>query len=104
MNDAELIEAFHALWDGFPGMARLINDKHTVLASNPAAESKGFAAGANCAKVGDPAIHRGCKLNAMLRSGKAQTDVVLEDRVRGWMPVAGREDICVHFALPIPNA
>lgn len=104
MNDAELIEAFHLLWDNFPGMARLINDKHVVLASNPIAESKGFVTGANCAKVGDPAIHRGCKHSAMFRCKTAQTDIVLGDRIRGWVPVTGREDVCVHFALPIPKA
>lgn len=103
MNDAELIDAFHALWDSFPGMARLINDKHMVLASNPVAESKGFVAGANCAKVGDPVIHRGCKHAAMFRNGTAQADVVLEDRTRGWVPIADRKDVCVHFALPIPK-
>lgn len=34
----------------------------------------------------------------------AQTDIVLGDRIRGWVPVTGREDVCVHFALPIPKA
>ena len=104
MNGTELIDAFHALWDNFPGMARLIDDKHTVLAANPVAESKGFVPGASCVKVGDPAIHRGCKHGAMFRSGEAQTDIVLEDRIRGWVPVAGYENVCVHFALPIPEA
>lgn len=104
MDEAELIDAFHMLWDNFPGMVRLIDDKHRVLASNPIAESKGFVLGVNCAKVGDPAIHRGCKHGAMFRTGTAQTDIVLEDRIRGWVPVEGREDVCVHFALPIPEA
>lgn len=103
MNDAELIEAFHALWDNFPGMARLIDRNHTVLAANPAAEAKGFVPDALCAAVGDPAIHRQCKHGKMFREGAAQTDAVLEDRIRGWMPVAGREDVCVHFALPLPE-
>lgn len=34
----------------------------------------------------------------------AQTDIVLGNRIRGWVPVTGREDVCVHFALPIPKA
>lgn len=104
MNDMELIDAFHALWDNFPGMVRLIDDKHTVLAANPVAEGKGFVPGASCIKVGDPDIHRDCKHGAMFRSGTVQTDIVLEDRIRGWVPVAGYENVCVHFAPPIPEA
>lgn len=103
MNDEELIAAFHALWDNFPGMARLIDNHHTVLAANPLAAEKGFTPGINCATVGDRTIHRQCKHGAMFREEKAQTDNVLKDRIRGWMPVSGREDICIHFALPIPE-
>lgn len=100
--DEKLIEEFHAMWDNFPGLARLIDAHHTVLAANPRAEAAGFAPGCTCAKVGDPAIHRKCKLHTMFQTGEAQTDNVLPDRVRGWMPVAGRDDVCVHFAVPIP--
>ena len=103
MEDEEAIESFHLMWDTFPGLARLIDAKHTVLAVNPVAESKGFAPGCTCAKVGDPAIHKGCKLAVMFKSGEAITDNVLPDRIRGWMPVPGREDLCVHFAVMLPE-
>ena len=103
MTDEELIAQFHTMWDGFPGLARLIDHNHRVMAANPIAQEKGFVEGATCAKVGDPAIHRGCKLARLIKDGQAVTDRVIPDRVRGWMPVAGRPDVCVHFAVLIPE-
>ena len=103
MTDEELIAQFHTMWDGFPGLARLIDANHNVLAANPVANEKGFVAGAMCAKVGNPEIHRKCKLAKFFKEGQPVTDHVLEDRVRGWMPVIGRDDVCVHFAVMIPE-
>ena len=103
ITDEELVEMFRIMWDEFPGMARLIDDKHVVLAANPFAEERGFVPGAVCVKLGDPAIHRGCKHRKMFETGKAQYDHVMDDRVRGWMPVVGRPDVCVHFAVMIPE-
>ena len=100
---AEVIGMFHRMWDGFPGLARLIDRNHHVIAANPVALEKGFAPGCVCAKVGAPEIHRGCKLSEMFRTGEARTDRVIPDRVRGWMPVEGYPDLCVHFAVMIPG-
>ena len=75
----------------------------SVLAANPVANEKGFVAGAMCAKVGNPEIHRKCKLAKFFKEGQPVTDHVLEDRVRGWMPAIGRDDVCVHFAVMIPE-
>ena len=103
MEDEKIIESFHLMWDTFPGLARLIDANHTVIASNPIAQSKGFVQGSTCAKVGDPASHRVCKLAKALQSGEAVTDNELSDRIRGWMPVPGHEDLCVHFAILLPT-
>ena len=103
MTDEKLIEAFHIMWDEFPGMARLIDDHHVVVAANPFAEERGFVPGAICVKMGDPAIHRGCKHAKMFETGSAQYDNVMPDRVRGWMPVKGHSNLCVHFAISIPE-
>lgn len=103
MTDQELISQFHAMWDGFPGLARLIDEHHKVLAANPVAEDRGFVEGAVCTKVGSPEIHRACKLSHLFKDGEAVTDHEIEDRIRGWMPVAGRPDVCIHFAVIIPE-
>ncbi len=103
MANEELVSAFHTMWDEFPGMARLIDKDHVVVAANPLAEKRRFVPGAVCAKIGDPAIHKGCKHRKMFETGHAQHDNVMPDRVRGWMPVKGYPDLCVHFAIPIPK-
>ena len=103
MADEELVAQFHAMWDGFPGLARLIDARHNVLAANPSACERGFVEGAVCARVGGPDLHRKCKLNRFFQDGQPVTDHVLDDRVRGWMPVAGRDDLCLHFAVIIPE-
>lgn len=103
MTDDELVTQFHEMWDGFPGLARLIDSHHAVIASNPAAQERGFVEGATCAKIGDPELHRECKLATFFKSGEAITDHVIDDRVRGWMPVEGRPDVCIHFAVMIPQ-
>ena len=96
-----LIASFHRTWDAFPGIARLIDRQHRILASNPMAEKAGFIVGAMCAKIGEPASHRGCKMGKMFETGKSQTDQVLPGRIRGWFPVEGFPDFCIHFGLPI---
>lgn len=103
MADEELVSAFHTMWDEFPGMARLIDVNHVVIAANPFAEERGFVKGAVCAKLGDPTIHKGCKHHKMFSTGEAQYDNVMPDRIRGWMPVKGHPNLCVHFAISIPE-
>lgn len=99
----QLAAQFHRMWDDFPGVARLIDRRHMVLASNPIAVKAVFSAGSICAKVGQPESHRGCKMMKMFQTGIAQTDHVLPDRIRGWMPISGYPDVCVHFGLPLPS-
>lgn len=101
-ND-KIILAFHQMWDGFPGIARLINKKHIVLASNKTAEEKGFTEGSVCTRVGAPELHKGCMANLTLKTHTARLDRKLGDRIRGWIPLEGYDDLFVHFTLPIPE-
>ena len=96
-----LIESFHEMWDAFPGMARLINSKHEILASNQNAQDKGYISGAICASVPSANGHRGCLLAKTLQTGEGQFDRPNEHLIRGWLPVAGHSDIVVHFSLVI---
>ena len=96
-----LIASFHRTWDAFPGIARLIDRQHRILASNPMAAKAGFTVGAICAKIGEPTTHRECKMGKMFETGKSQTDQVIPGRIRGWFPVEGFPDFCIHFGLPI---
>ena len=102
MDDKSLIQAFHMMWDSFPGMARLINRKHMVLAGNGVAEAMGYIAGTSCARVHAPDMHRGCRMIKALNSGEAQMDFGNDNRIRGWLPVEGRQDVIVHFVMMLP--
>ena len=96
-----LIESFHEMWDAFPGMARLINSKHEILASNQNAQDKGYIPGAICASVPSANGHRGCLLAKTLQTGEGQFDRPNEHLIRGWLPVADHGDIVIHFSLVI---
>ena len=78
-----LIESFHEMWDAFPGMARLINSKHEILASNQNAQDKGYIPGAICASVPSANGHRGCLLAKTLQTGEGQFDRPNEHLIRG---------------------
>lgn len=99
----EAIQMFHQMWDAFPGIARLINNKHMILASNPLALKKGFVPGAICAKAGSAESHKECKLQETFRTKIGHTDKVLKDRIRGWMPLEKYPDCLVHFTVIIPE-
>ena len=49
-----LIESFHEMWNAFPGMARLINSKHEILASNQNAQEKGYIPGTDATSGATP--------------------------------------------------
>ncbi len=102
-NYEEIIGAFHQMWDGFPGIARLISKEHIIIAANPIAIEKGYLPGLTCATIGAKEMHRGCKFAKTFQTGQAQTDNVLSDRIRGWMPVQGYPELIVHFAVMIPD-
>ncbi len=99
----EAIAAFHLMWDGFPGVARLIDRKNQVIAVNPFAEQAGLEAGQLCVQAGSPESHRGCRKAAALKERTGQVDRPAEEKVRGWLPIEGYPDLVVHFSLRIPE-
>ncbi|MFV0437040.1 MAG: hypothetical protein ACK5PS_06585 [Desulfopila sp.] len=102
-NEEYIIEIFHQMWDEFPGFARLIDQKHKIIASNKMAEEKGFIPGEICSRVGQPQSHKECKLRKTFSEKSGNTDRVLKDRVRGWVPIQGCPDLLVHFTLLLPD-
>lgn len=99
----ELKAEFHQTYDYFPGVARLIDRQHKILAANIKAQKAGFKEGMICAKIGTPESHRECKFEKMFETGKAQTDHAIPDKIRGWYPIEGFPDVCIHFGLPLPE-
>jgi len=99
----QLLESFHRMWDGFPGLARLIDKEHRILAVNERALEKGFRPGMLCSQVKTMENHRACKLAQVIREGKAIVDQPSPGKARGWMPVSGFPDAVVHFTLMMPD-
>ncbi len=99
----EAVDEFHRMWDAFPGPARLTLPDHTVLAVNEPAVAGGFYEGCTCSTVRAPQTHRGCKLAAMFKTGQSQVQRFGERKIKGWMPVGGYPDLCVHYAISIPE-
>lgn len=99
--DKKVIEAFHQMWDAFPGSVRLIHKNHTVLAVNSIAEKVGFKEGLKCVCVGPKDSHKSCRSTLMLKTQEGQLDRPSIEKMRGWLPVKGYKDIYVHFTLPV---
>lgn len=99
----EVLDWFHAYWEAFPGMARLIDGRHRILAANRPAQERGFLVGERCVTVGPPETHKGCLMRAMLETGQGQTQRMGPDKIRGWVPVDGHEGLFVHYTLELPS-
>lgn len=99
MEQQELINEFHRLWDSFPGMVRLIDRHHKVIAANEAARRKGFVEGSCCSRIGPVCSHKGCKSRNALLERKAFVDRPNPDTIRGWMPITDINDMFIHFTI-----
>jgi hypothetical protein len=75
------------------------------LAVNEIAEQIGRIPGTKCSQIGTPDSHRICKANQALDSQRSQyTKYVKGDNsekeaIAFWIPLAGRDDIYVHFSI-----
>ncbi|MDO5294469.1 MAG: hypothetical protein Q4F05_17180 [bacterium] len=100
--EPKIIEAFHQMWDTFPGMARLIDKNHVVHAANESAMLNGYVSDICCVTVGDMESHKGCLAWKTILQNMAHVDRPSEQVIRGWMPVQDNTDLFVHFTLSIP--
>lgn len=99
----EVIDAFHLMWDMYPGSVRLIHKSHVVLACNPIAQELAPEGIVRCIDQGTPESHKGCKSRLMLKTQIGQFDRPSPDKIRAWIPVKGYEDIYLHFGVIIPE-
>jgi hypothetical protein len=101
MTDEVLIESFHALWNNYPYMVRLIRKDRIVLAVNKASAAAGLETGVLCTKVGSKESHMGCLANLAMKEKLAKHQLAgAGARLKFWIPVEGRDDVFVHFTVP----
>jgi len=96
----ETIDAFHLMWDVFPGSARIIHKSREISLSNPYAKQNGFNEGCVCVRVGPAEIHKNCKAHLVLTT--KETQMIKDDqRIRYWMPLDGYDDYYLHVTIPL---
>ncbi len=102
---AELIKAFHLMWDCFPSSASLLKKDRTVLACNPAAAERGYEVGAKCFHATkQTSVHKQCKANEAMREQTAQRELVYNATRNTvseayWFPVPGHNDVYLHAVI-----
>lgn len=104
MNEEQVIQAFHAMWDNFPEPVTLIKKNRDIYAVNTKAASFGLKGGAvmKCSQVGSPEQHKGCRCNEAADEKKAvyvQYQTAFGKSFGYWIPVAGNEEFIIHFGV-----
>lgn len=97
-----LIEAFHLMWDHFPGPSSLVHKTKKVIAANPACIAMGREPGMYCSRTGSPESHKGClaaKALAEHRAERIQVEADGTHRAVFWLPVDGFDDYYIHFGV-----
>ncbi|UQZ88972.1 hypothetical protein C4J81_07090 [Deltaproteobacteria bacterium Smac51] len=103
--DEKLVEAFHLMYDSFPGVAQLNHKSRLIVAANPAARAFGREEGMICHQHGSPEQHKGCLAEKVLKEGREQSayNPPMADGTGltvFWLPIQGHPDYYIHFASP----
>lgn len=102
MTDAEIIRAFHAMWDNFPEPVTITQRSRDIIAVNKAAETYGVKPGIKCSSIGKPEDHRGCLCNKAIDTNRGigvSYDGQFGRTYGFWIPVAERPEWIIHFSV-----
>jgi hypothetical protein len=84
----------------------LVHKDRTILAVNKTAATEGYPTGVRCVELGKKEYHKGCLANQALSEQTAKRVVAYTDFREAvldsyWIPLAGSEDLYLHFAADI---
>jgi hypothetical protein len=102
----EVRRNFHLFCDNFPFPVMLVHKDRTILAVNKTADTQGYPTGVRWIEMGKKEHHKGCLANQALAEQTAKRVVAYFD-FRGavldsyWIPLAGSEELYLHFAPDI---
>lgn len=102
MENAEIIKAFHLMWDNYPESAMLVDKQRNIIAANKIAPSTGRIVGQKCVLVEPLEQHKGCKAGEAWSKGVAsyrKKTGKLGDVISFWVPIDGYPDYLVHFSV-----
>jgi len=102
----EIRRNFKLFWDNFPFAVTLVYKDRTIVEVNKAAQELGYPVGIRCIDMGEKKHHAHCKAHIALRDKTGVRTVAyydfLEKVIDGyWIPLAGSEDLFVHFGIDI---
>ena len=102
----EIRRNFHLFWDNFPSPVMLVYKDRTIIEANKAGQAIGCPVGTRCVDIGEKKHHAGCRANKALREQVGVREVAYSEQsgqvVDGyWIPLAGAEDLFVHFGIDI---
>lgn len=102
----EIRSSFHLFWDNFPSAVTLVHKDRTIIEINKAAQQQGYPVGIKCVDMGEKKHHAGCRANRALHEQTGVREVAYYDFLGQvvdcyWIPLAGSEDLYVHFAIDI---
>lgn len=102
----EIRKNFHLFWDNFPFPVMLVYKDRTIIEANKAGEAIGCPVGTRCSDIGEKKFHANCKANNALREQAGIREVAYIEHMglvmdSYWVPLAGYEDIYVHFGVDI---
>lgn len=110
MNKSEISEEvrrnFHLFWDNFPFPVMLVRKDRTILEANRLGEEIGCPVGTRCVDIGEKPHHAGCRANKALSEKAGVREVAYYEHLKQvvdgyWIPLAGVEDVFVHFGIDI---
>ncbi|GAB6096077.1 hypothetical protein JCM14469_23300 [Desulfatiferula olefinivorans] len=102
-----LIESFDLMWGKHPGVVMLIGKNRDILAFNQTGKALGLTPGIKCFSLtGGTKICSHCQANQALDKKEAIRAAAWSDPLNAvidgyWIPVAGRNDVYVHFGNDI---
>lgn len=102
MDNQNVIEAFHMMWDNFPEPVMLIKKSRDIFAVNKTAAAGGLGVGMKCSQIGNPQQHKGCRCNEAADERKpvyVTYETPLGKAFGYWIPVAGHEEFIIHFGV-----
>lgn len=104
----EIRSNFHLFWDNFPAAVTLVYKDRTIVEANKTALEQGYPVGMRCVDLGEKKHHAGCRANVALRDKVGVREVGYYDFLGKvidgyWIPLAGAEDLYVHFGIDITD-
>lgn len=102
----EILRNFHLFCDNFPYPVMLTHKDRTIVAVNKAGQTAGYPTGIRCVDLGEKEHHKGCMANQALKEQTAKRVVAYFDFAGAvldsyWIPLAGNDDLYLHFAADI---